>query len=112
MYHMSLHTLAALEEHHRRQFCKTSLEDLKEDGFKTDPDSEEQLEALIQISKRIEAHGFSSDNLQYRYFMLYTLLGNDFLQDQALHNRLVSLQTEERSDMLEQLINKNLQGNT
>ncbi len=109
MYRMTLQTMQALEEQQREQFCKTCLKDLKEDGFPTDPDDQKQLDQLVIISKRIEVYGYASESLQFRYFMLFTILGQEFLSDQQLQARLFNLETEdERCEYLELLIAANL----
>jgi len=109
MYRMSAHTLHELEELQRKKFCQTCLNDLKQDGFPVDPDDSEQLEDFISISRRIQPHGYASDSLQLRYFMLYVILGKEFLQDQKLQNSIVKMETEEeRCEYLELLIEANL----
>ena len=109
MYRMSEHTLHALEELKRKQFCQTCLDDLKEDGFPVDPEDSKQLEDFIGISRRIQPHGYASESLQLRYFMLYVILGKEFLQDQKLQKSIVEMETEEeRCEYLELLIEANL----
>lgn len=113
MYRMSLQTMQALEELHRRQFCKTSLEDLREDGFSAEPDDPKQLDELVGISNRLEEKELASERLQYRYFMLFYILGAPFLQNQGIHHHLLKCKTEdERCEYLEELIEVNLQGHT
>lgn len=110
MYIMSLQTLQALEELQRRQFCTTCLIDLKEDGFSADPEDSKQVGELIGISSRLEAQGLASESIQYRYFMLFYIMGSPFLQNKGIHYHLFDLKTEEeRLEYLEELIEVNLQ---
>lgn len=109
MYCMSLQTLQALEELHRRQFCKTCLEDLKEEGFQAKPDDEKQVNEFVGISSRLEAKGLTSESIQYRYFMLFLIIGSPFLQNKGIHHHLLNCKTEEAcSEYLEELIDVNL----
>ena len=113
MYRMSLQTLQALEELHRRQFCKSCLEDLKEEGFQADPDDEKQVDEFVGISSRLEAKGLASESIQYRYFMLYLIIGSPFLQNKGIHHHLLNGKTEEaRNKYLEELIEVNLKAHS
>lgn len=104
-------TMLAFKENKRKQFCKTCLQDLKEDGLPTDPTDLQQLETLFDLSKKIEAIGYTSQNLQYRYFMLFTILGPSLLQDEEMTALLKQPTThDERQELLEFLIQSNLQG--
>lgn len=110
MYRMSLRTLEVLESFHRRKFCQSCLQDLKEDGFNADPKDPKQLEELVEISSRLEAKALAAESIQYRYFMLFYLLGPSLLQNKGIHNRLFNRPTELAScEFLEELIAVNLQ---
>jgi len=109
MYRMSLHTLEALEALHRKKFCQACLIDLKDDGFNSDPNDPKELDELIAISIRLEEQKLASEKIQYRYFMLFYIIGVSFLQNKGIHHRLLSLPTEEEScKYLEDLIHVNL----
>lgn len=111
MYKMSLQTLNALEELQRKKFCIVCLHDLKEDGFQANPKDSKQIDELIDISRRIEAQGLASESLQFRYFMLFYIMGSPFLHNKGIHNYLLNRNTEEeRREYLEELIEVNLQG--
>ena len=108
---MSPQTLQALEQHHRRQFCKACLKDLKEESYQANPDDENQVDEFVGISSRLEAKGLSSESIQYRYFMLFLIIGSSFLQNQGIHHHLLNCKTEEAcNEYLEELIDVNLRG--
>jgi len=113
MYRMSPQTLQALEQHHRRQFCKACLKDLKEEGYQANPDDENQVDEFVGISSRLEAKGLSSESIQYRYFMLFLIIGSPFLQNKGIHHHLLNGKTEEaHCEYLEELIEVNLKAHS
>jgi hypothetical protein len=104
-------TLLALKENKRKQFCNTCLHDLKEDNLPVDPADAQQQKTFFNLSKQLDTMNYASQNLQYRFFTLFTLLGPMLLQDKHIMNTLKSAHNDdERQDLLNFLIQSIHQG--
>lgn len=116
MLKISNQSFQAFEKNCRRQFCKNSLKDLKQDSFAVNPENSNDLDELITMSEQLESEGLASQSLQYRYFMNFHLFRQTFIDSPSLHlelkKTLKRLPDEHtRSKYLDTMINKALEEN-